>query len=256
MDRTKILQRIANLRARAEDDASSENEAMVAAAKAADLMEAYNVAEAELAVAETEGRVQIEIVSEQVASKNGKQDHRAISCATGIASLTTTKVINLRRTGKVEFTGHRPDVETATYLFELIRNALDREYASWSLRQGPGVGRGAKASFQLGMVNRINIRLAQMAREQREARESAAERVEREAPQIARSQSTELVIVDVLKEKVEKTEQAFREKYPKTRTTYSSRRAGNGSAYGAGYAAGGRIGLNRGVGQSRQKALT
>ena len=50
--RDKILQRILNLRARAEDAGSSEAEMNTAFTMAMKLMDSYNIAEAELALAE------------------------------------------------------------------------------------------------------------------------------------------------------------------------------------------------------------
>lgn len=255
--RDKILQRILNLRARAADDGSSEAEADAAARKAADLMESYAVAEAELAIAESEGRIVVEVISKSTSSRvTAKHQHRAISTATTIADLTSTQVVSLKRTGSVEFTGHRPDVETAVYLFDVIRTALDREYETYARRMGPGVGRGAKASFQLGMVSRICQRLRQMKNEMDRKREEAAAAVKVATPALTASKSTELLIVDFHEQKRVETDKVFAQKYPKLGKSYTQRQANNGSAYSAGREAGGRVGLGKGVGSGSKGLLT
>ncbi|MFA7408574.1 MAG: DUF2786 domain-containing protein, partial [Anaerolineaceae bacterium] len=166
--RDKILQRVLNLRAKSEDLGASEAEMNTAFTMAMKLMEAYSIEEAELALAETEGRIKLEIVTqimEASALKGRKQRHIVVQCLHAIGQFTETKGVYWRqgpKAGRIEFTGHRPDVELANFLLVVIRDALDREYENYR-RGNPAVGYGAKTSFQTAMANRINSRLWDMA---------------------------------------------------------------------------------------------
>ena len=184
-DRTKVLQRILNLRAKADNDASSEAEAMAAIERAERLMHGYRIEEAELAMAEATGRIKIEIVhlkakSMQVGSGSWRKRtrHVAINCQWQICALTGTQCVNYNGVYP-EFTGNRVDVEYAVFLQELIAEALDREYDRYKRTQ-KFVGRGAKRTFQIEMSRRINARLLEMTRARKaEAKAAKAEEAKR-----------------------------------------------------------------------------
>lgn len=247
-ERTKILQRIANLRARASDEASSEAETMAAMVRAEKLMEAYRVSEADLAMAESEGRVKIEIVHKSVDASNGSQRHKVQLCWGAIMQLTNTKGVRFMHINEIQLTGDRTDVEYALYLFDLIKAGLDRAYAAYRKEQKGTVGRNAKASFQMAMADTVSARLYAMARENEAERREARAKAETLAD-MTTSDSRALVIADAHEEKRVETERAYRAAHPRVRTGPGwSSRGGNGSAGSAGRAAGARLGLGRGIG--------
>jgi len=253
-NRDKILERIANLRARAEDDGSSESEAMFALKRANDMMEAYEVSEVELALAEEEGRITIEVVQRRVSSRirNGNQRHKVQLALYGIEQFTATKVVihNGWSDDELTWVGDKPDVEMAIYLVEMISHALDQEYERWKRTQ-LGVGRGAKASFQTAMAYRISSRLQDMAREKQTERRRAAEEA-RALPDA--SKSTALVLVDAMEAKEEEVLTTFKAAFPKLGKARIGGSMNNGNAYNAGRQAGDRVNFGRPVGGSASRA--
>ena len=262
-ERDKILERIANLRARAEDNGSSEAEIEAAMNKAEKLMQAYRVDEAELALAESEGRITIEVVSKVASVKvtHGKRRHKVIVVLGAIECLTNTKCVMWTGStydvnyGKLEFTGDKPDVEYADYLVALIRAALDNEYADYR-RKTVGVGRGAKASFQTAMANTIASRLYAMARESDAELRKAASGESRQIADKTVDTKTALVLVDAIEQKKEAIQNTFKTNHPRLRSArpmgYSY---GNGTAYSAGRKAGERVNLGRSVGFSKSSLI-
>lgn len=250
--RTEILQRIANLRARADDDASSEAEVIAAMTRASRLMDAYAVTEAELALAEAQGEVRIEIVSRKVNVANGTRRHRAQMCWHAIEALTHTQGVRYTRSNQIELTGDAPDVEFAMYLFDLIRVGMDRAYDQYR-RETPTVGRGAKAQFQTAFALAVNTRLADMARDREAAVQDAASAL---SDARTADQRTALVVADAIASKVEAVTAEFKRRHPRVRcgAGWSAGRY-NGTAHAAGAAAGNRLGLGRGVGQAGGQRL-
>ena len=232
--RTKIMQTIANLRARTEAAGATEAEAMVCAKKASEMMEAYEIEEADLLVAEGMGEITFDIVEKTTAGHrgNGSYQHRANSCLHNIKVLCGVEiVIHGRRRGRtVGFIGHNPDVEFAMFLYDTIKATMDSEYDRWKKDQPQGVHRTAKGSFQMAMSNRVNARL----------RELSQGRVERRA-----HQSRALVLVDAKKAKVQSD---FRARYPKLGRAGGFSFSRHATAYNAGQDAGNRIGLGRPIG--------
>jgi len=256
--RDKILQRVLNLRARAEDSGSSEAEMNTALTMAAKLMDAYNVEEAELALAESEGRIELEIVKKNAdasALKGKKHKHSVLSTLTAIAKFTETRVVFSSYTGEITYTGHRPDTELANFLTSVIREALDREYDNYR-RNTPAVGYGAKASFTSAMAARISSRLYKMAEEraaEREENKKEAERLKIENG--ATASSTALVVSEIAEQKAKEVDAEFRKAYPNLRTVRTMTTSRNYTAHGAGSAAGNKVNLGKAISQSSRKAI-
>jgi len=256
--REKILQRVLNLRARAEDDASSEAEMNVALQKAAKMMDAYQIEEAELALAESEGRITLDIVtqkSDTSALKGRSHRHKVVMCLTGINAFTQTKAVYNSYTGDITFTGHRPDVELANYLTAVVREALDREYENYR-RSNVSTGRGAKASFQTAMAMRVSSRLYEMARDaenKRQEEKREAERMQIENAETA--SSTALVVSEIAEQKRKEVSEAYKKAHPRVRTAASFSYGSNRTAHSAGRSAGDRVNLGRSVGSSSRKAI-
>lgn len=270
-DRTKILTRVLNLRARADNDASSEAEAMASIERAERLMHAYRIEEAELALAEASGRIEIEIVHKRArrlqvggGGWSGKTTrHIAIMCQWNICDLTGTRAVNFDSCHP-EFTGNRADVEYAIFLQELVADALDREYANYQ-REQKIVGRGAKRAFQISMARRINVRLSEMKRE-RVAEAKAAKAAEAlrlkvdasvvEAMVVPEAQaeltSTALVMLAHDQMLAREVNRAYKERHPRLSSARGFGISGgyNGSAGDAGRAAGDRVHLGRAIGST------
>lgn len=265
-NRDDILSKIANLRARTEDAGASEAEAEAAMKMAEKLMTAYAVDEAELALAESEGRIEWEIVTERsdVNLSVGRNRHKAQMALPGIEALCEVEaVIHCRwnQPDTVSFTGDKPDVAMADYLLGVCKTALDREYARWKRTQR-AVGRGAKGSFQTAMAARLSHRMTSMARERDgERKAKAAESAKAlgvdetvNAAEMLRAAGkragTALVVLDAAERKREEVETAFRAEFPSLRSAAGFSGGRNGNAASAGRAAAERVGLGRPVGGS------
>ena len=256
--RDKMLQRIINLRQRAENDGSSEAEMNTALTMAMKLMDSYNVAEAELALAEADGRIKLEIITEEADTtvmKSASRKHKILLVLGSINSFCEVKSIYSSSSGIVTFTGNRPDVQLANFLLPLIKEALDREYETYR-NSMTAVGYGAKSSFQNAMASRVSSRLHEMTRERSNARAAAkAEAILKiESGEIASSAA--LIISDIAEQKQKEVSSAFFIKYPRIRTVSTMSRSNNRTAHGAGATAGDRVNLGRAINQGNgQKAL-
>jgi len=256
-NREKILQRVLNLRARAENDGSSEAEMQTAFSMAAKLMDSYNIEEAELALAESEGRITLDIVTQQsdTSALKGKQRHKIIMCLTGINALTQTKCVYNSYNGAITFTGHRPDVALANYLVAVVREALDREYDIYR-NNNVSVGHGAKASFQTAMAIRVNSRLYEMARENEKQRdENKREAQKLQIENASTASSTALVISEIAEQKRKEVSEAYRKAHPSVRSAPSFSYGSNRTAHSAGSSAGDRVNLGRSISATSTRSL-
>ncbi len=256
--RTKMLQRVLNLRARAENAGSSEAEMNTALVMCQKLMESYNIEEAELALAEASGEIKLDVVTKTIDTnilKGRKQKHKVLSALTGIEAFTETKCVFNSYTGAVTFTGHRPDIELANFLVAVIKEALDREYDNYRRSVG-SVGYGAKTSFQYAMVTRVSQRLRQMAQDRDEERTANARKAKTAMIEnSATTSSTALVVSDIAEQKAKEVGAEFKKAHPRLRTVSTFTRANNGNAFGAGRSAGDRVNLDRAITRGSQKAL-
>jgi len=255
--RDKMLQRVMNLRARASDDASSEAEMNMAFTMAAKLMDAYNIEEAELALAESEGRIVLEVINKvaDTSALKGKQRHKVVMTLSGIASMTETKVVYSSYNGDITFTGHRPDVELANYLLAVVRESLDREYDKYR-KNNVSVGYGAKASFQTAMANRVSSRLYEMTREREKSRQEEKEKAQKlQIENASTASSTALVISEIAEQKRKEVNEAYAKAHPRLRTAPGFSYGRNTSAHSAGRNAGNRVNLGRAISGSSRKMI-
>jgi hypothetical protein len=255
--RDKILQRVMNLRAKAENDGASEAEMQSAFTMAAKLMDAYSIEEAELALAETEGRIVLDIINKVVDTTcmNGKQRHKIILCLTGVGAFTSTKAVYNRYSGEITFTGHRPDVELANYIVAVVKEALDREYETYRMNN-KSVGYGAKTAFQTSMASRVSSRLYEMAREAEANRQSEKRQAEKmQIENTATSSSTALIVAEIAEMKRKEVNEAYKKAHPRLRSMPSFSYGSNYTAHGAGRAAGDRVNLNRAINTASTKKI-
>jgi hypothetical protein len=256
--RTKILQRVLNLRARAEDAGSSEAEMNTALIMCQKLMESYNIEEAELAIAEASGEIKLEVITKKIEAsvlKGKKQKHKILLCLTGVEKFTETRCVFDSWSGAITFTGHRPDVELADFLTSIIKDALDREFMSYR-KANAAIGYGAKTAFQTAMAYRVSQRLQTMAKERTEEREANKRKAEQlQIENAATASSTALVVSEIAEQKAKEVAAEFKKAHPRVRTVNTYTRTNNNTAYGAGRSAGDRVNLGRAIGQNSRKAI-
>lgn len=269
-ERIDILQRVLNLRELA-DSSSSESEAMNAMKIADRLMHSYRIEEAELALAEGLGEIKVEIANEKrfgLGLKVGRVRHKVQSVIWALERYCEIEIVltHRRLSYRVEedgihAIGDRPDVELFWYLLDLVRDAMDREYLNWRRGQ-QGVGRGAKASFQLAMGSRIIERLNALRREREAEREEAikegAKLLNKSADDVRslvgsgdlrQLTSTALVIVGAAQQKREAVDREFNRVYGHVKLGSASGFGyrSNSSASAAGRAAGNNVNFGRPV---------
>lgn len=256
--RTKILQRILNLRAKAENSGSSESEMNTALVMAMKLMDSYNIEEAELALAEAKGEIKLDVITKTVSTnvlKGIKQKHKILFVLNSIAEFTETKVVFSEYNGAITFTGHRPDIELADFLVAIIKEALDREYSNYC-RNTPARGYGAKTSFQHAMASRVSQRLRNMAKDRVTERNTQKMNAQKLIEQDATASSTALIVVEIAEQKAKEVNIEFAKAHPRLRTVHTGVRLNNGTAFGAGKIAGDNVNLGRAISQRSTKHIS
>lgn len=278
-DRTQILSRVLNLRAKAEDT-TSEAEALSAMRIAEKMMRSYHIEEAELALAEGLGEIKVEVETVlrwDVGIKNGRVRHPVQGCIWMLGRYCDVEVILKSNyyhgsSSGLEVTGDKPDLELFWYLLDVIRTAMDRSYASWKRTQR-GVGRGAKTTFMSAMARRLNDRLLEMKEAQKQERadaeRDAAKLLNVDAEDIRTAVSAgdmsmlasnmSLVVASVAEQKERAVKTAFASRYAGVRLgTARGMSSGTGSttAFQAGTKAGNNVSLARGVGRSSPALLS
>jgi hypothetical protein len=223
-ERDRIVAKIRALQAKTQANGCSEQEAMAAAAKAVELLTAYNIGQTELDIQEASHRdLEIDI---GVGKKAGVF-HPVQMCASAIGRATDTIPWRSSRPGQkvLKFFGEPQDLAVADYLVALIRRAMDTEFDRFQTRQGAMGYPAHKPSFMNAMADRICDRLDAMKAEQRAAMTGRA-----------------LMVV-----KTQAVARAFAKHGPKLRTTTQRVNVSDVMSYAAGQAAGDRVSLNRGV---------
>jgi uncharacterized protein DUF2786 len=207
----------------------SESEAVVAATKAAELLERYGLSLAELKTAAPD-----HLCDSDSVNCGRRHTHEAQFLAPNLGEFTKTKIW-LSRTGtevRLTFFGLKADVQIASYLFTVFRTAMETEWAIyWAShkQEHRSHGKTVRKSFLMGMIKRLNARLRALI----EAAKSGP----------AFSESRQII---VLKEQI--VEKAFRDlnlrleqsRRP-TRVYFDSR------AYAAGQLAGEKVSITSGA---------
>lgn len=191
-NRDEIIAKIRALRAKAEDAAATEAEAMAAAEFAARLLTKHDVKPDELAeVAKSEGTVS--------GFRQGKVLHPlADYTANAIAAFTETKAYN--QEGEIRYIGLEEDVLMAVYLTEMLVGAAKR---GWVAHAEENVHRALpfsqmnhlRVSYFMGFTRRVCTRLKELKAQRDAARHTAQ----------GSSSSNALVVVksDIIKRKME-----------------------------------------------------
>lgn len=159
-ERDKVKKKIIALLNKTEDAGASENEAMIAAQKAAELMAHYDIESSELDIRNQNCKtleVDIKLYNRVAILK-----HNLV----GIARLCDCKVwLDGSTKSTAYFFGMSQDLEIAEYLCKVIETAMERELrhytttADFALDKCRYGARQLKISFLCGMAQRINENL-------------------------------------------------------------------------------------------------
>lgn len=172
----RLLQRIQALRAKTVAQGCTEEEALAAAEKAAELLDRYGLSLGELAY-----RAQ---PCQGIGIQTNRRRFAPIdSCVPGIAAFFDCRVWVEQVEGRAlrhVFFGLRGDVAAAQYLYDLVERAFLTETeafrASALYGQMAGARRSATHSFQVGLSRGISEKLAQMQTARDVSRRSASGR--------------------------------------------------------------------------------
>ena len=233
-----IAAKIRALLAKTVENGASEAEAMMAMAKASQLMTKYG-----LSITDVELRAEKCVTN----SINSGQKNRGgmARIAVRLAQFCNCKVWSEQRrdeNGKIvsyhQFFGLESDTQIAQYFYDMIKAVMEAETARFKktaiyddAQYHSGGRRRATASFISGFARRINERLQDMI-DERDGE--------------YRSTGSDLIVV-----KNQIVTEEFAKLKLRLTSASSSRTRLNGEAYGAGKAAGERVGFNAGVGASR-----
>lgn len=233
--REAIARRVRALLAKTVENGATESEAIAAAEKARQLLDAHRLTQADCEI-EAEP-IEDTIIDRPNASKIAAVDY----CLRGINKYCGTKSWFHTRGGarKIRIIGLTSDVQMAIHLYRMLADTIKSESAIFlrDNRTYTVSPRRMSQSFQVGMAIRVCDRLTEMA--------AALE------PTAKTANGTALVVV-----KNALVKEAFA-KLGLRLSNHGTRgmSIGNGGAYGAGQAAGNRVNLNRPVTGGSQRAL-
>lgn len=169
-DLGRVIERIRGLRAKTTDQGCSEQEALAAAAKVAEMLERYG-----LSLSEIEFRKQ---TCEGVGIDTGRRRHtHADRCVPAVADFCDCRhwsETSAQGTLRFVFFGLPADIEAVHYLYDVVAAAFDTETATFKrgalYRDTVGAGkRAAVASFEIGLAQGIVAKLAKLKAERQAA---------------------------------------------------------------------------------------
>ena len=232
MDREKILDRARRLYAMSKDK-TSENEALIAAEKLAQIQADYEITLSELTAFERKKANPMGFGTYK--DERRKTVHpTAWSCAYGISKFTDT--VAYKEGATIRFFGEKTDVEMAVYLCGMLAAVSDFEFSRWFnpvMTQGGQVR--PKNSFRRGFASRVTERLLKLKKDQAEA--------------MAQKTGRELMVI-----KAQLVQAKFEEQGIRLRSTSSSYRS-HSDARGAGKRAGDKVNLSRPISSGSQRLL-
>lgn len=228
-EREKVKQRVIKLLKMTEDNGASENEALQAAQKAADLMAHYEIEANEL---DFKSR---SCIKKETAFRQYGRTVVGDSFAVALARLCDVKCWRSPSNGKQVFFGFETDAEIACFMYDMLCNtvileinAFKKSPVFFSEKHKGAHGLTLVSSFVQGMTGRISGRLNKMAAEKRETVQAAT--------------GTDLVPF-----KEAQIAEEFKDLDMRLVTRYSYARSNNGRAHEAGRSAGDRANIAGGV---------
>ncbi len=227
--RDKIAAKVRALQERTTDRGCTEAEAMTAASLAAKLISEHDLSMTDIELGDA-------TCSQTSIDTGRKTSHEISFCVRAIAFFTDTMAWKGQgESGTVHtyFFGREIDTDCAKYLYGVIKTAMETEHAAFkfdSFLYERDTGRRSGHAFLLGMAKRVSERLREMKKAQNDANIASTGR--------------DLIVV---KQALVLSEFA---KLGIRLGSGSHSTHGDEAAYGAGHAAGNRVGLNRPVGHS------
>lgn len=176
-DLDRVLQRIRGLRAKTIDKGCTEQEALAAADKVAELLDRYGLSLSELEIKEQS--------CESVGIDTERRRKAAFDeCIPAIADFCDCRVwgeTTATRSIRYIFFGLPADVEAAHYLYDLIEVTFETETASFKLTDlytnaRTGARRSVVSSFQTGLANGLRVKLTRLKRERSAASRASSGR--------------------------------------------------------------------------------
>lgn len=231
-----IMRRIAALSEKTIDNGCTEAEALSAAGKVAAMLAEHGMSMSDIQIEERKDCEQDEI------DTGRKRAHVIEHCVNSIAEFCDAKVWRARRRGgfiRYQFFGFPEDVAAAKAMYNMLLNAMDCatvEYKGECVLLGEPTGRVQMNAFQKGMASRLNQRLQDMKREQRQDTQDTTGR--------------DLVVV-----KGAVVEAAYSDLNLRLRSNNRRSSYGDDGAFEAGKAAGSRVNFNKGVTGAHNKRI-
>lgn len=243
MNREETKAKVAKLMSMAEHGRGNQFEAEAALRMASSLMTKYAIDQAEIANASGNKKASFEWSTTIIPLDpiNGSKTTVGWlgTMAVYIANFTDTKMGYVRKPEhgycfKVE--GEIMDVEYAGYLLKHLRDTIRRQSAEF-------VGnRKEREDFRRGMVERIGVRMKTLKEEAKEEMREAGEAT-------AAAGSSGVTALAVIEQKITLRDEQF----GKFKVSNSKVRAAGDYAFGAGRAAGDKVGFGRPVGHEQKR---
>lgn len=218
--KARAIRLIREMQNRTQENGCSEAEALEAADKIGAMMRQFDLELSDVTARDVSDMTQIEVYA---------PDNAAGSILVGIGKLCSLQVYrDTKQTTVVAYVmfGHAPDVELATYLYEVCDEAIDNDWQKDM--NAHGYSKKKRESFRAGFAHRVHARMSQMRKE----RDDAAAAMARQ------SNCTDLV---VLKDQIVEAE------FAKTGVKLTSSRrtvSYDNATYLRGHMAGDRVNLN------------
>jgi uncharacterized protein DUF2786 len=240
--REAIAHRIRSLLAKTVENGATEAEALAAAAKARQIMDAHRLTQSDI-------EIQAEPIDKEFVERGSDQKMTAtdlilygLDAYCGVKTWFNATHHNGKFVRRLVIFGLRSDVEMARYIYQLVDAAIEREtklFAANPANRGFDATetRRINTSFRIGMARRIRERLHEMARELDTVAKTAT--------------GTALVVV-----KNAVVDDAYKALGLRLGRGSSGPRARDHGAYAAGKAAGDRVNLNRPIGGAPTGRLT
>lgn len=224
------------------ENGATEAEAMVAAAKASEMMAAHNLSYR--SVEEIEAEAYDDDTRAWFRGAKGRSRSApvppAARCLAAICDLCNVEHLFNTYSGTLTFFGAKHDTEVAHYLTIIISRAMEREWASYRRQRPPGMAARERASFFYGISCRIASRLMAMAEEQAAAATSST------------PAGTSLVLV-----KNALVKQRFEEKHARVKPHGVNTKPASLDAVRSGWASGEKVSINKAINEaSGAKLLT
>ncbi|MGB3507653.1 MAG: DUF2786 domain-containing protein [Microcoleaceae cyanobacterium] len=150
-----LLEKISKLLALA--NSPNENEAALAAEKAAELLAQHNLCIADL------GKDRDEDISKGIIDKTGRYVTWKMWILAGIASANGCQAMRSTYTGEMRLVGKKTNITVSQYLYQYLTTVVDK-----LVKQHKGKGRAFISAFRVGCATRLRQRLEDKRKQMQE----------------------------------------------------------------------------------------